>query len=289
MSKRALGRGIDALLLGDEGSAQRQGVTLVPLGSIRISGTQPRKAFPEESLRELARSIEQKGVLQPILVEPSGEGEYLVVAGERRFRAARLAGLQQVPALVRSFSELEKTEIALIENLQREDLTAVEEALGYKTLMEKGKLTQEQVAARVGKNRSTVANSLRLLKLPDEILQALDRGQISAGHGRAILSLPDPSDQQALFRQILQQDLSVREAEDRAAAMGRSAGGRGPSRGRVQETRKSPELLSMEQRFVELLGTRVLIRGTENRGRIEISYFSMEDLDRIYLRIAEKP
>jgi len=182
MSKRALGRGIDALLSAEaEGPAS---ATTVPIRAIRISGHQPRKNFPADALEELARSIQSKGVLQPILVQPAGSDEYTVVAGERRFRAAKLAGLMEIPVLIRNFSELEKTEIALIENLQREDLSPVEEAQGYKTLVDVGNLTQEEVAQRVGKNRATVANSLRLLRLPDEILEVLDKGRISAGHAR---------------------------------------------------------------------------------------------------------
>ena len=276
MSKRALGRGIDALLAA-EAEAPASVIT-VPVEAITISGHQPRKHFSAEALEELARSIQNKGVLQPLLVELSGADRYTVVAGERRFRAAKLAKLTEIPVLVRSFSELEKTEIALIENLQREDLSPVEEARGYKTLIDVGKLTQEDVAQRVGKNRATVANSLRLLKLPETILEALDQGRISAGHARALLAVQDAAAQENLFRRILEQELSVRDAE-------REAAGIQGQEEKKPEKRKAPtksvELRSLEERLIERLGTKVNIRGSHQKGKVEISYFSMEDLERI--------
>ncbi len=283
MSKRALGRGIDALLSAEaEGPAS---VTMVPVRAIKIGGHQPRKNFPADTLEELARSIQNKGVLQPILVQPAGSDEYTVVAGERRFRAAKLAGLMEIPVLIRSFSDLEKIEIALIENLQREDLSPVEEAHGYKTLIDIGKLTQEEIAQRVGKNRATVANSLRLLKLPDEILEALDKGRVSAGHARALLAVQDGAVQAELFRRILKQELSVREVEKEAARLQKQNGERVPPE-RAKEPAKSPELQALEQRLIERLGTKVNIRGSHTRGKIEISYYSMEDLERILSLLA---
>ena len=280
MSKRSLGRGIDALLAGSDEPLEGATVSTVPLESISTGGQQPRKRFVDEALDELARSIEQKGVLQPLLVEPTGVGSYLVVAGERRFRAAKRAGLREVPVIVRHFSDLEKTEIALIENLQREDLTPVEEARGYKTLVDQGGLTQEEIARRVGKDRSTVTNSLRLLKLAPEYLDALDQNRISAGHARAILSVIDPSAQQRLFRKIVDQGLSVREAEryaQRLSNEGQAARSRAPSSPKTP----TPILGALEQRLIERLGTKVTIRGSERKGRIEISYFSMDDLERV--------
>jgi len=281
MSKRALGRGIDALL-----SAEAEGltsVTTIPITAIKVSGEQPRKNFSTEALEELARSIESKGVLQPILVEPVGGDEYIIVAGERRFRAAKLARLKEIPALIRSFSQLEKTEIALVENLQREDLTPVEEAQGYKTLIDLGKLTQEEIARRVGKNRSTVANSLRLLKLPETMLEALDKGRISAGHARALLAVQKTADQEMLFRKILDQELSVREVEKQAAKLQADAQVKLSGAGeRTKEIRKSPEIRSIEERFIERLGTKVNIRGSDTKGKVEISYYSMEDLERLF-------
>jgi ParB family chromosome partitioning protein len=278
MSKRALGRGIDALLSTE--AEDQASPTTVPLRAIKISGRQPRKNFPEDALQELARSIQNRGILQPILVQPVGGDEYTVVAGERRFRAAKIAGLTEIPVLIRSFSDLEKTEIALIENLQREDLSAVEEAEGYKTLIDIGNLTQEEVARRVGKNRATVANSLRLLKLPDEILEALDKGRISAGHARALLAVQDGVIQKQLFRRILEQELSVREVEKEAARLQKRDLEKKPPE-RSNDTVRSPELRALEQRLIERLGTKVSIHGGHDKGKIEISYYSMDDLERI--------
>jgi ParB family chromosome partitioning protein len=278
MSKRALGRGIDALLSAEaEGTAS---VTTVPVEAIKVGGHQPRKSFSRDTLEELARSIQSKGVLQPILVQATGSDEYTLVAGERRFRAAKIAGLSEIPVLIRDFSELERIEIALIENLQREDLSPVEEAAGFKTLIDAGNLTQEEVAKRVGKNRATVANSLRLLKLPGEILSALDNNRISAGHARALLSVADGSAQMKLFRRILEKKLSVREAE-REAAKDQGEGSAPVSKEGTEKPSKSVELRALEEQLIERLGTKVNIRGTHAKGKIEISYYSMEDLERI--------
>jgi ParB family chromosome partitioning protein len=288
MSKRALGRGIDALLSGSEGKASAAvasgtAVMMVPTSALRPGDHQPRKSFSEEGLKELARSIEQKGVLQPILVEQLEPGSFRIVAGERRFRAAQAAGLAEVPVLVRRFTELEKTEIALIENLQREDLSPVEEAGGYKSLMEQGELTQEEVAKRVGKSRPAVANALRLLKLPKPMLEALDHGRMDAGHARAILSLVNPADQELLFQRITGRGLSVREAEATAARMsqGVRVSGRKGSPAGVKARGRQPELGALEGRLIERLGTKVAILGSEKKGRIEIHYFSLDDLERI--------
>jgi ParB family chromosome partitioning protein len=280
VSKRSLGRGIDALLAGSQEALEAAALSSVPLASLSVGEQQPRKRFDAEALAELARSIEQKGVLQPLLVEAAGPGRYRVVAGERRFRAAQQAGLKEVPVIVRQFTELEKTEIALIENLQREDLTPVEEARGYKTLLDQGKLTQEEVARRVGKDRSTVSNSLRLLKLPPEILEALDEGQLTAGHARALLSVVNPAEQQLLFRRVLELGLSVREAEQAAQRMNEGQRSRGKTAAPPPRP-KAPVLDALEQRLIERLGTKVVIRGSEQKGRVEISYFSPDDLERV--------
>jgi ParB family chromosome partitioning protein len=283
MSKRALGRGIDALLAGNEVQQAVPGsaITMVPVGALQAGAHQPRKNFPEESLKELARSIQEKGVLQPILVEALDGGGYRIVAGERRFRAAQLAGLRDIPVLVRRFSDTEKTEIALVENLQREDLSPIEEANGYKALMDKGELSQEEVAKRVGKNRSTVANALRLLKLPKPMIEALDKGKLTSGHARAILSLLNPADQELLFQRILSRDMSVREAEQTAARMSQGARDSGKKTAPAKPKPRLPELAALERSLVERLGTKVAIRGNDKRGKIEISYFSLDDLERI--------
>jgi ParB family transcriptional regulator, chromosome partitioning protein len=281
MSKKTLGKGIDALL----GESERTGssVNELPLSALTPNPEQPRREFDEASLKELADSIREKGILQPILAERSGDGAYIIVAGERRVRAARMAGLQKIPVVVREFTQQEKLEIALIENVQREDLTPVEEARAYRRLMELANLSQEQVALKVGKERSTIANSLRLLKLPDEALEALGKGSITAGHARALLMLTNPADQHILLRRIVDGGISVREAEAIAGALNK--GKKGTARpGRSVEigaTRREPEIREVEQRLIEKLGTKVELRGTVKKGRIEISYFSSEDLERL--------
>ena len=284
MSKRALGKGIGALLGEEEkrGSAAA-GAAEVPLSALRPNPSQPRKDFADARLQELADSIREKGVLQPVLVEDDGSGRYTIIAGERRYRAARLAGLQKIPVIVGRFADEEKLEIALIENVQREDLTPIEEAQAYRRLMEMAGLSQEQVAAKVGKDRSTVANSLRLLKLPEEMQMAIGRGDMSPGHARAILTVVNPSDQQLLFRRILERGISVREAEEMPppAEQGPKKGKPGRASGRAGRDAKPPELRELEQKLIEKLGTKVEIKGTGRKGRVEIAYFSADDLDRL--------
>ena len=292
MSKRALGKGIDALLLGgldERKSAESAGkleVMLVAIDRLHPGEGQPRKAFNEESLAELADSIREQGVLQPILVE-SGDDGYTIVAGERRYRAALLAGLAEVPVIVRSLTREERLEIGLIENVQREDLTPIEEAEAYRSLMNTLKLSQEEISKRVGKKRSTIANALRLLNLPDEMQRALSTGALTAGHARAILSVQNPSEQLVLFKRIGERGLSVREAEAMAEALNRGNRAGHPNQAKQERTRRAnPGLVEIEQRFIDALGTKVSLKGTLQKGRIEISYFSEEDLERIFELIA---
>ncbi|MGA2975314.1 MAG: ParB/RepB/Spo0J family partition protein [Spirochaetia bacterium] len=282
MSKKALGKGIEALL-GEDGNSGISSVTEVPLSALASNPHQPRHDFDDSALRELADSIREKGVLQPILVEADQAGAYVIIAGERRVRAARLAGLTKMPVVVRQFTHQEKLEIALIENVQREDLTPIEEARAYKRLMEIASLSQEQVAQKVGKDRSTVANTLRLLKLPEEAQEALAAGAITPGHARALLMLMNPSDQHVVLRRIIDKDISVREAEDMASSLNkgkkaRAGSGRGSREGFSQ---REPELREIEQKLIEKLGTKVEVKGTGKKGRIEISYFSSDDLERL--------
>ncbi len=284
MSKRALGKGIGALI--SEGTEDRRdlpGVTEVSLSALTPNPHQPRREFDQESLNELADSIRKKGVLQPVLVEAGRDGSYTIIAGERRVRAARLAGLKKVPAIVGQFNNQEKLEIALIENIQREDLAPIEEALAYKQLMEASGLSQEEVASQVGKDRSTVANSLRLLKLPAEMQEALDKGRMSAGHARAILMVSGPSQQQRLFQQIVEQGISVREAERIASEIGEVKKPHGSSKDAepAGQAVKEPELREIEAGLIERLGTKVEIKGTAAKGRIEVSYYSTDDLERV--------
>jgi ParB family chromosome partitioning protein len=282
MSKRVLGKGIGALL-GEDEKQDLSSVAEVPLAALKPNPQQPRQEFTDSALRELADSIREKGVLQPILAEAAVDGSYIIIAGERRVRAARLAGLKNIPVVVRQFSNQEKLEIALIENVQREDLTPIEEALAYRRLMEMANLSQEQIAVKVGKDRSTVANMLRLLKLPEEAREALSSGTITQGHARALLTLVNPSDQQLLLRRIVERGISVREAEDMANQLNRGKKG-ASKKGRVEAEApavKIPEARDIEQKLIEKLGTKVELKGTGKKGRIEISYFSTEELDRI--------
>lgn len=293
MGKKALGRGIDALF-GDsqrgEPQPPRAGaaseIVSIPLDRVSASPEQPRRGFDEAAIRELADSIRKKGVLQPIIVTPAGD-RYTIVAGERRWRAARLAGLDAVPALVRELDAKQRLEIALIENLQREDLDPVEEARAYRHLMEVGHASQEEVAELVGKDRSTVANSLRLLKLPAAALEALERGDLTAGHARALLSVVNPADQQRLLERTLGQGLSVRQAEELAARMNSGSRAKGKKE-RPAARRRDSALESVEKELFDRLGTKVEIKGDRRRGRIEVSYYSADDLDRIIEIIGAK-
>jgi ParB family chromosome partitioning protein len=281
-----LGRGIDALIqqvdedkVGDTGD-----VTTVDLRNIQPNPNQPRKDFDEDSLKELAESIRQQGIIQPIIVEKVFDS-YTIIAGERRFRAAKIAGLSEVPVIVRSFSEEEKLEIALIENVQREDLNPIEEAYAYKELMERNNLSQESLAQKIGKKRSTVANAVRLLKLPEDMQESIVSGELSAGHARAILSLVNPADQRILYNRIVMDALSVREAERQAAGFNRGIRSSEKQKQRDKTDLpkiQSPEVQEIEQRFLDVLGTKVTLKGNLQRGKIEISYYSKEDLERIY-------
>ena len=283
VSKRpALGKGMGALIGGDyssEAESVQGPVAEVPVDKIKTNPDQPRKVFDRESLDELKVSIQERGVLQPILVTKAGD-DYQIVAGERRFRAARAAGLEKVPVIIRDFSETEKLEIAIIENIQREDLNPVEEAAAYRELMEKSGLNQEEVAAKVGKNRSTVANSLRLLKLPGPAIRSLETGGISAGHARAILSLDTEQQMLELHRRILEEGLSVREAE--AWTSDKPSAGKTKSRTSGKEQTRDPQLKAIQEKFIDKLGTKVDITGSLENGKVEIRYYSMDDLDRLY-------
>jgi ParB family chromosome partitioning protein len=290
LRRAGLGKGLDALLQPeDDGfSPVSGGESAVPLDRLRPNPEQPRKYFGEDELRELADSIKEHGIIEPIIVEEGEGGLYTIIAGERRYRAALLAGLREAPVLVRSYPPEARLEIALIENIQRTDLNPIEEAQAYRKLMELTGLSQDSVAAKVGKNRSTVANALRLLRLPEEIQESLARGEISPGHARAILQAAGVEGQDALFREIREGGLSVREAERRAGELkGAPAGGAGGSggAGTREETpggRRPPELTGIEEKLIEKFGTRVSVQGTLNKGSIRIDYYSMDDLNRLY-------
>jgi len=291
---KALGKGLDALLdLNSEiidinnyselDNIDRENkIIFAPLEKIKANPDQPRKTFDEDSLNELAESIKQKGVIQPVLAEedPENSNHYIIIAGERRFRASHIAGIEKLPLIIKSFSEEDKLEIALIENIQRENLKPIEEAKAYRHIMESMNLNQQDVAERVGKNRSTVANSLRLLKLPEDMQISLNSGNLTSGHARSILSTVNPADQRILFNRIVDNGLSVREAETMATDLNK--GVRPSSKKESTLRKKIPEIMSVEQRFIDVFGTKVQIKGSIHKGKIEITYYSSDDLDRIY-------
>jgi ParB family chromosome partitioning protein len=256
-------------------------VLKIPLEKLKANPGQPRKHFDEESLKELADSIREHGIIQPLIVEDAGDGTWTIVAGERRSRAARLAGLGEVPVIIRNYSDEKRLEVTLIENVQRSDLNPMEEAAAYRGLMELTGLSQDEVAAKVGKNRATIANALRLLNLSAAARDALEKGDLTPGHGRAILAVNGEAAQERLLGEILQRGLSVREAEKRAAALNATGAETETVNAKPAETRRDPELGAMEDRFRERLGTKVAIRGDMKKGSISIEYYSMEDLDRL--------
>lgn len=255
---------------GSEGDGD---LRTIRVEEIRANPWQPRSDVAEEALEELAKSVRQRGLLQPIVVRRADDG-YEVVAGERRFVACKMAGLDMVPAVVREATNREMLEIALVENLQREDLNPIDEAKAYKRLREEFGLTQEEVAERVGKDRASVANQLRLLQLPVEVQEHVSRGTLSAGHGRALLSAQDPSKQVELAKLVVTKNLSVRETERLAQR-----------KHRARRTRSAPslsaELAALEECLREHLATRVAIKPAGRGGSIEIQYYSGEDLERI--------
>ncbi len=283
MSKRsALGKGLGSLIPQTEETetVQNGGVTNIAINLIHPNPNQPRKTFKEDSLTELADSIKQQGIIQPIIVEKEGD-RYNIIAGERRFRAARMAGLFEIPVIIRKYTDEEKLEAALIENIQRENLNAIEEAKGYQMLMSTLHLNQDEVAKKVGKKRSTVANSLRLLNLPEDIQASLVDGRITAGHARTLLSVVNPSDMRILYSRILNDSLSVREAEKQASALNHGERNSAPAEEKPKPV-SDPEISRMEQQFIDALGTKVTVKGGLKKGKIEISYFSLDDLERIY-------
>jgi ParB family chromosome partitioning protein len=272
-------------------SIRATGELSIPLDKLKSNPDQPRKRFEESELEELAASIREHGIIEPIIAEADGEGRYTIVAGERRFRAAKLAGLTEAPVIVRSYSANERMLITLTENVQRSDLNPIEEAEGYKKLMEFTGLSQDEIAAKVGKNRSTVANSLRLLKLPEAVRQSLERGELSPGHARSLLAVSGEKDRNTLYREILEKGLSVREAEKRAGILNGRA--KEPGEGEAEvlgkerpapegAAKRPPELANMEEKLIEKFGTKVAIAGDLDKGSIRIDYYSMEDLDRLY-------
>ena len=273
--KSGLGKGLDALFLDNAVEEAQGSAATLSVNEITPNRAQPRKTFDEDALAELAQSIAEHGVLQPLLVRPLADGSYQLIAGERRWRASRMAGLSEVPVVIREMSDREAMELALIENLQREDLNPIEEARGFQLLMETYALTQEQAAARVGKSRPAVANAMRLLALPEEILALVETGTLSAGHARALLALPDKNNVIALANEIVRDGLSVRETERRVKLMTAPKRTHAPQK---RDTFFDEAELSMSQ----VLGRKAKIRlhGKE-KGSVEIEFFGKEDLSKL--------
>jgi ParB family chromosome partitioning protein len=274
--KKGLGKGLDALFAVEKQSADTQEEVTpnqLPLVNIDPNPNQPRKQFDEEKLKELSDSIATHGMLQPLLVTPRN-GRYMLVAGERRWRAARMAGLAQVPALIMSLTEKEVAELSLIENLQRDDLNALEEAQGIAQLMEQFSMTQEEAAQRLGRSRPAVANALRLLQLAPEVQEMLRQGQLSAGHGRALAGIQQMEQQVALAQEVISQGLSVRQLEELLRKK--------KSRRVVEKPAVAPEFTELEDKLMRAFGTRVVVKGNLDKGRIILEYFQRDDLERIY-------
>lgn len=279
--KPALGRGLGALLADARTPSEKGqgGPTKLPIEQIHADRANPRRTFDEAALEELAQSLKHQGVLQPILVRKDGRG-YRIIAGERRWRAAQKAGLTELPVIIREASDAEAYELALVENIQRADLNPLEEAEAYRRLVDERKLTQEQVADRVGKDRSSVANSLRLLHLPNEVKQLVAEGDLDMGHARAILGLSSSKDMVLLARDVVTDKLTVRETEARV----KTARGGGPVSVKKKGAQKhaSPEAKKLVEDLQRRLGTKVkLVEHGGGKGTLEVEFFSYEDLDRI--------
>lgn len=285
MARQPLGRGLSALLGDSTPSAIAP--TEVDIDLIDPNPEQPRTRFPEAALDELARSIESNGIVQPVVVRKNGN-RYQIIAGERRWRAAQRAGLRRIPVTIREIADDRLLEIALIENIQRQELNPVEEARAYRKLIETVGLTQEQVSLRVGKERSLIATTLRLLKLPDDILELIEEGKLSAGHGRALLLADDPAEQRRAARHIIEKQLSVRESE-RILRQMRAAESRKASKdsGNTANRPKDPNVRLAESKLMRALGTNVRIISNPDKqsGKIEIEYYNTDDLDRLYQRL----
>jgi ParB family chromosome partitioning protein len=278
MSRKALGRGLSSLIREVE-TAPAAGLEQIPVEAIDPNPFQPRRAFPEETLRELSDSIRTSGVVQPVLLRRAdAEGRFQLIAGERRWRAARLAGLEAVPAVIREMGDREALELALTENLLREDLNPLEVARSYQLLQQNFHLSHEEIAAHLGVNRTTVTNALRLLRLPEAVQSMLTDGEISAGHARALAGLEDEKTVIRIARQVVDKGLSVRQTEELIATPAVEPARRIPK----GAPRIDPNIRAAVLELERTLGTRVRIVGNGARGRIEIKYFSAEDLSRLY-------
>lgn len=278
--RSGLGKGLDALIPGGENNQAESGITNIPLDRIIANPRQPRAGINQNDLEELATSIREHGVLQPIIVTNGPQPEkYTLIAGERRWRASRIAGLDFVPAIIREVSQQQQLELALVENVQRTDLSSLETAEAYRQLVEDFKLSHEEIAQRVGKNRTTITNSLRLLKLPQAVKSALAEGRITEGHARSLLGLPTLQAQLAALQTILNQDLNVRQTEELIRRL------TGQRVVRALKPNAPPEIKDIEDRLCQRLGTKVSLTHGKKGGTVTIRYYSDEELDNLISQI----
>jgi len=284
VAKKALGRGL-AALIPELGPVKEENIIEAKLSSIRPNRFQPREEFNPQKLEELISSIKEKGVIQPVLARVA-EGGYELITGERRLRAAKRLGLEKIPLIVKEVSDTEMLELALIENLQREDLNSMEEAHAYRRVIKEFKMKQEDLAREIGKDQATVANTLRLLKLPKEIQKEISKGNLSRGHGLAILGLENRALQIKAAKKVKRSELSVRETENLVNKLK----GKILPPAKKKEIPKPPEVLAVEEELNKALGTKVRIRPvSEEKGRIEIEYYSSEQLEGILEKLRGKP
>jgi len=282
MERKVLGRGLDALI--PAGNVVQERVQMLKVSQIRPSRFQPRLSFSPEKIAELARSIKEKGVIQPILVRTAGPDSFELIAGERRLRAAKQLDLTEIPAIVRRIADADLLETSIIENIQREELNAVEEAKAYRRLAQEFGLSQDLIAERVGKDKTSVSNLLRILNLPEKVQDYLSKNMITFGHAKALLSLGDSKSQMKWCEKIMKKGLSVRQTEQQTSRRLHAAGRgtlRRPPAGRAGVPTKDTHLRDLEEKLQHALGTRVRIHHGKKRGRIEIEYYSLDDLDRV--------
>ncbi|NLB34218.1 MAG: ParB/RepB/Spo0J family partition protein [Elusimicrobia bacterium] len=284
MKKRALGRGLDSLIPIDKSASDR--ISELDIKKIIPNRYQMRTVFDDDKIRELAETIKESGIFQPLLVTRKKDG-FMLIAGERRLRAAKLAGLKKIPAIVRDYEEEDMLIVSLVENIQREDLSPVEEAGAYKRMQEEFSMTQADIAARVGKSRSTVANTLRILSLPEDLIDLVASGALSAGHARALLSVENPAKMLNLAQKIVKEKLTVREAED----LSKNLRGGKPKKRAVLDATGDESTAKIESLLEKALGTRVRIKmkkQDKTSGKIEVEFYSLDDFDRIYEIITGK-
>jgi ParB family transcriptional regulator, chromosome partitioning protein len=288
MARNALGKGLGALIGGNattplgispQGSAGEQ-VQKVALDQVVASPLQPRKTFAEQDLADLVESIKEHGVIQPLIVRRVA-GKFELIAGERRWRASQQAGLKEVPVILRQAEDLEVLEVAMVENLQRSDLNPIEEADGYALLAGRFKLTQEQIAQKVGKNRATVANALRLTGLAGDVKELVRHRQLSVGHAKVLLAVLNPTQQNALAREVVERELSVRETERLVAELGKPRGGSAVVGKKKAGGAARADWRELELRLQRLLGTKIKLVGTRSKGHLEIEYYNESDLERV--------